>query len=63
LLTGTVVFDVYRGGNIGSGRKSIAIGLNLQDVSRTLTDADTDAVVAKVVKDLERGHGATIRDK
>ncbi|MFO1407536.1 MAG: phenylalanine--tRNA ligase subunit beta [Steroidobacteraceae bacterium] len=63
LLTDLVVFDVYRGQGITPGRKSIAIGLNLQDISRTLTDVDTDAVVARVVSDLEREHQATIRDK
>ena len=63
LLTSVVVFDIYRGRGIQDGFKSVAIGLNLQDISRTLTDEDTDAVVAKVVADLEREHSATIRDK
>ena len=63
LLTGLVVFDIYRGKGIAEGFKSVAIGLNLQDISRTLTDLETDAVVAQVVKDLEREHSATIRDK
>jgi phenylalanyl-tRNA synthetase beta chain len=63
LLTDLVVFDIYRGKGIEAGRKSVAIGLNLQDISRTLTDVDTDAVVARVVSDLEREHKATIRDK
>jgi len=63
LLTDLVVFDVYRGAGITAGRKSVAIGLNLQDISRTLTDEQTDAVVARVVADLEREHGAAIRDK
>jgi phenylalanyl-tRNA synthetase beta chain len=63
LLTGLVVFDIYRGKGIGDGFKSVAIGLNLQDISRTLTDAEIDAVVAQVVKDLGREHSATIRDK
>jgi phenylalanyl-tRNA synthetase beta chain len=63
LLTGLVLFDVYRGAGIAAGRKSLAIGLNLQDVSRTLTDEDTDAVVARVVADLVREYNATIRDK
>jgi phenylalanyl-tRNA synthetase beta chain len=56
------VFDIYRGAGIESGRKSVAIGLNLQDVSRTLTDDETDAIVARVVADLERECSATIRD-
>jgi phenylalanyl-tRNA synthetase beta chain len=63
LLTGLVVFDIYRGTGIADGFKSVAIGLNLQDISRTLTDDEIDAVVAQVVKDLEREHSATIRDK
>ena len=63
LLTDLVLFDVYRGAGIETGRKSVAIGLNLQDVSRTLTDEETDAIVARVVADLERECNATIRDK
>ena len=63
LLTDLTVFDIYRGSGITPGRKSVAMGLNLQDISRTLTDVDTDAVVARVVSDLEREHKATIRDK
>ena len=63
LLTGLVVFDIYRGRGIEEGFKSVAIGLNLQDISRTLTDEETDAVVAQVVAGLEREHSATIRDK
>ena len=63
LLRDVTVFDIYRGKGIENGRKSVAIGLNLQDVSRTLTDEVTDAVVAQVVADLVRECRATIRDK
>jgi len=63
LLAGLVVFDVYRGSGITEGFKSVAMGLNLQDISRTLTDVETDAVVARVVADLQREHSATIRDQ
>jgi phenylalanyl-tRNA synthetase beta chain len=62
-LTELAVFDIYRGRGIDDGFKSVAIGLNLQDISRTLTDDETDAVVARVVADLERELSATIRDK
>jgi phenylalanyl-tRNA synthetase beta chain len=58
-----VIFDIYRGQGIADGFKSVAIGLNLQDISRTLTDVDADAVVAQVVAGLERELDATIRDK
>ena len=63
LLREAVVFDIYRGSGIETGSKSVAIGLNLQDVSRTLTDDETDAIVARVVVDLERECSAAIRDR
>jgi phenylalanyl-tRNA synthetase beta chain len=57
------VFDVYRGPGVESGRKSIALGLILQDSSRTLTDVDADAVVTAVVGRLRDELSATIRDQ
>ena len=56
------VFDVYRGSGVEAGRKSVALGLILQETSRTLTDADADAVVAAVVARVAQDHKATIRD-
>ena len=63
LLADFVVFDVYRGRGIDSGRKSVALGLILQDSSRTLTDVDADAVVTSVVARLRDVLSATIRDQ
>ncbi len=63
LLADFVVFDVYRGPGIDSGRKSVALGLILQDSSRTLTDVDADAVVTAVVARLRDVFSATIRDQ
>ena len=63
LLSELRVFDVYRGPGVDSGRKSIALGLILQDSSRTLTDVDADAVVASVVTRLRDVLSATIRDQ
>jgi phenylalanyl-tRNA synthetase beta chain len=63
LLSELRVFDVYRGPNIETGRKSIALGLILQDSSRTLTDVDADAVVTAVVARLRDVLSATIRDQ
>ncbi len=62
LLTDLKIFDVYRGPGIDSGRKSIALGLILQDSSRTLTDKDADAVVSAVIARLRDVLRATIRD-
>jgi phenylalanyl-tRNA synthetase beta chain len=63
LLSELRVFDVYRGPSIESGRKSIALGLILQDSSRTLTDVDADAVVAAVAARLRDVLSAAIRDQ
>jgi phenylalanyl-tRNA synthetase beta chain len=63
LLSELRVFDVYRGPGVETGRKSIALGLILQDSSRTLTDVDADAVVAAVVSRLRDELSATIRDQ
>ncbi|MGH8338459.1 MAG: phenylalanine--tRNA ligase subunit beta, partial [Gammaproteobacteria bacterium] len=63
LLSELRVFDVYRGPNVEFGRKSIALGLILQDSSRTLTDVDADAVVTAVVARLRDKLSATIIDQ
>ena len=62
LLQELLIFDVYRGKGIETGRKSIAFGLILQDYSRTLTEQDIEAVVAQVTDQLEEKFGATLRD-
>ena len=61
LARAVFVFDIYRGGAIDSGLKSVALGLILQDSSRTLTDEDTDRTVSAVVARLERKYNAKIR--
>jgi phenylalanyl-tRNA synthetase beta chain len=62
LLRELKVFDVYRGMGIETGRKSVALGLILQDKSKTLTDADVDAVMTAVRERLQRNLRATFRD-
>jgi phenylalanyl-tRNA synthetase beta chain len=63
LLRDLLIFDLYRGTEIEKGKKSIALGFNLQDTSRTLTDMDADQIMARVAADLRRQFNATIRDK
>jgi phenylalanyl-tRNA synthetase beta chain len=60
-LRDLVLFDRYVGKGVETGFKSLAMGLILQDETRTLTDRDVDAVVADVVAALQREHGAVIR--
>jgi phenylalanyl-tRNA synthetase beta chain len=61
-LTESKVFDVYSGERIDSGLKSVALGLILQDSSRTLTDVEADRVVAEVMTRLESEFRARMRD-
>ncbi|PPU02521.1 phenylalanine--tRNA ligase subunit beta [Xanthomonas arboricola] len=61
LLRELQLFDRYVGQGVEPGFKSLAMGLILQDNSRTLTDRDVDAVVADVVAVIEREHRARIR--
>ncbi len=55
------LFDVYAGKGVETGFKSVAMGLILQDASRTLVDRDVDAVVASVTDAVAVAHGARIR--
>ena len=61
-LQQVIVFDVYRGKGVDSRRKSIGLGLILQDASRTLTDEDADQKMRSVMQKLEHEFGATIRN-
>jgi len=61
LLRQVTLFDRYVGQGVEPGFKSLAMGLILQDKSRTLTDRDVDSVVAEAVSAMEREHHARIR--
>ncbi len=61
LLIDLQLFDEYRGKGIDSGRKSLALGLTLQDSSRTLKDSDVEGVIQRVVSALETRVGANLR--
>jgi phenylalanyl-tRNA synthetase beta chain len=55
------IFDIYQGEKLPEGKKSMALGLILQDFSRTLQDSEVETVVAKIVATLEAVHGAVLR--
>ena len=57
-----VAFDVYRGEGVEKGKKSMALGLILQDDSRTLGEKDVEKAVARIVAGLEGDLGARVRD-
>ena len=55
------LFDVYRGPGVDPGRKSLAILVLIQDTARTLTDAEIDATVTALLRELENRFKATLR--
>jgi phenylalanyl-tRNA synthetase beta chain len=62
LLEACIPFDVYRGPGVETGRKSVALGLIFQDISRTLTDDDVDGAVAAILAALRASLNAKIRE-
>ncbi|KAB7623642.1 phenylalanine--tRNA ligase subunit beta [Alkalilimnicola sp. S0819] len=62
VLRDLVLFDVYQGKGVPEAHKSVAIGLILQDYSRTLTDQDVDRLIGRVVERLGRDLGASLRE-
>ena len=62
LLHSLRIFDVYRGPGLEKGRKSVALGLIFQDISRTLTEQDVERLMASVVADLRENLNARIRE-
>jgi phenylalanyl-tRNA synthetase beta chain len=61
LLRSVGLFDVYRGKQIGTGKKSLAYRLVYQADDRTLTDKEVAKLRGKIVSRLEREMGATLR--
>ena len=55
------IFDVYLGDKLADGKKSIAIGLILQDFSRTLEDSEVERTLTSIVDALGKQHGAVLR--
>src|SRR3981189_2611265 len=61
LITGVTVFDVYEGKGIDDGKKSVAIAGTIQPREKTLTDLEIDAVAAKIVAEVAKKTGGTLR--
>ena len=61
LLRSVKLFDIYRGKGIAEGKKSLAFALELRADDRTLTDADSEGVVTKVLNALAEKLNATLR--
>ena len=61
LLRDVKLFDIYRGTGIPEGKKSMAFSLELRADDRTLTDADSEGVMSKVLSALREKLGAVLR--
>jgi phenylalanyl-tRNA synthetase beta chain len=61
LITDVTVFDVYEGKGIDPDRKSVAIAVTIQPREKTLTDQEIDAVAAKIVAEVTKKTGGTLR--
>ena len=61
LLRSVVLFDVYEGKNLEAGKKSYAVNFILQDETKTMSDKQTDAIMQKIIAQLEKQIGAKLR--
>lgn len=53
ILDNLEIFDVYTGGQVGKGKKSVAVKLSFQHVSRTLTDSEVNAEIENILNTLK----------
>ena len=61
MVTRVAVFDVYTGSGVPEGKKSVAVAATLQPREKTPTDAEIEAVSAKIVAEVGRKTGAVLR--
>jgi phenylalanyl-tRNA synthetase beta chain len=61
LIADVTVFDVYEGKGIDAAKKSIAIAVTMQPREKTMTDEEIDAVAARIVAEVTKKTGGTLR--
>lgn len=61
LCEDAALFDVYRGAQVGEGKKSVAVSVVLRDKNKTLSDSDIEKQVAKALKSVADKYGAVLR--
>jgi len=61
LIERAELFDVYEGKGVADGKKSLAVSVRLQPRDKTLTDAEIEAVAARIVAAVSKATGATLR--
>mgnify|MGYP003676840862 FL=1 len=61
LIVDVNVFDLFAGASLGEGKKSVAVEVDIQPTDRTLTDADLEALAAKVIANVAAKTGGVLR--
>ncbi|ART99655.1 phenylalanine--tRNA ligase subunit beta [Yoonia vestfoldensis] len=61
LISDVRVFDQFIGGNLGEGKKSIAVTVRLQPTTATLKEAEIEAVSARIVDKVTKATGGNLR--
>jgi len=61
LITAASLFDVFEGGDLGDGKKSLAINVVVQPIEKTLTDVEIDVIEEKIVASVEKATGGVLR--
>ncbi len=61
LISDVALFDVYRGPELGAGRKSLALEVTLQPREATLTDAEIEAAAGRIIAAVSKATGAILR--
>lgn len=61
LLQRVVLFDLYTGERVGSGKKGLAYSLEFQPVDRTLTDEEVNGSISAIIRHVEATCGARLR--
>ena len=62
ILERVEVFDIFRGGSIPTGKKSMAYSLTFRAADRTLTDAEVNAVHDQLKRQLQQAVQCEIRE-
>ncbi len=61
LIKKVLIFDVFEGGNLPEGKKSIAVNVTIQSMNKTLSQKDLDQVSQKIINIVKAKTGGTIR--
>ena len=61
LLESAEMFDIYRGAQLGEGKKSVAFSLAFRNSERTLSDDDVNPLMKKILESCEKNNGAVLR--